>query len=332
EERRREFERRWKDGAFNFQATFPDLLTSEAANDLAAQFIHRKIHERVDDPAIAELLCPKDHPFGAKRLCADTDYYETYNRENVTLVDVSETPIEAITPEGLRTGGVDYAFDAIVFATGFDAMTGALLDIGITGRDGLTLKEKWADGSRTYLGLAIAGFPNLFAITGPGSPSVLSNMLVSIEQHVDWVADCIDHMRGHGFGRIEPTVEAEDGWVEHVVEVGDSTLYPRANSWYVGANIPGKPRVFTPYVGGVGRYRETCDAVAAKRTTRASSSAREGPSAALVLAGETVRRGRLARLRPHPPGRAGVYRRHGGHGLRYRLDRYRCAASARTAP
>ncbi len=263
DERRREFERRWNDGAFNFQATFPDLLTSEAANDLAAAFIHQKIRERVDDPAVAELLCPKDHPFATKRLCADTDYYETYNRENVTLVDVSEAPIEAITPEGLRTGGVDYAFDAIVFATGFDAMTGALLEVGITGRDGLTLQEKWNDGPRTYLGLAIAGFPNLFAITGPGSPSVLSNMLVSIEQHVDWVADCIDYMRGRGLDRIEPTVEAEDGWVEHVNAVGDSTLYPKANSWYVGANIPGKPRVFTPYVGGVGRYRETCDAVAA---------------------------------------------------------------------
>ena len=264
EERESEFERRWNDGAFNFQSTFPDLLTNQQANDYAAEFIREKIRGRVNDPAVAALLCPKNHPFGTKRLCANTDYYETYNRENVTLVDVSGTPIEAITPEGLRTGEAAYGFDALVFATGFDAMTGALTDIDIVGRGGLSLREKWSDGPRTYLGLAMAGFPNLFAITGPGSPSVLSNMLVSIEQHVDWVVDCIAYLSERQLRTVEPTVEAEDGWVEHVREVGDSTLFPLANSWYMGANIPGKSRVFTPYVGGVGTYRKECDEVAAK--------------------------------------------------------------------
>ena len=264
EERQREFERRWNDGAFNYMATFPDLLSDQQANDLAAEFVREKIRERVDDPVVAELLCPKDHPFGTKRLCADTGYYETYNRENVTLVDVRSAPIEEITPAGLRTSGAAYEFDALVFATGFDAMTGALTDIDIVGRGGLSLREKWTDGPRTYLGLAIAGFPNFFAITGPGSPSVLSNMMVSIEQHVDWVVDCITYLGERQLRTIEPTVEAEDGWVEHVREVADATLYPLANSWYMGANIPGKSRVFTPYVGGVGTYRKECDEVAAK--------------------------------------------------------------------
>ena len=264
EERQREFERRWADGAFNYMATFPDLMNDQHANDLAAEFVRAKIRERVDDPAVAELLCPKDHPFGTKRLCADSDYYETFNRENVTLVDVKSAPIEEITPTGLRTSKAAYEFDALVFATGFDAMTGALTDIDIVGRGGLSLREKWTDGPRTYLGLAVAGFPNLFAITGPGSPSVLSNMMVSIEQHVDWVVDCITYLGERQLRTIEPTVEAEDAWVEHVREVGDSTLFPLANSWYMGANIPGKPRIFTPYVGGVGTYRKECDDVVAK--------------------------------------------------------------------
>jgi cyclohexanone monooxygenase len=206
EERGREFERRWNDGAFNFQETSPDLLTSQQANDYAAEFIREKIRGRVDDPAVAEMLCPKNYPFGTKRLCADTDYYETNNRENVTLVDVGNAPIEEITPKGLRTGEAAYAFDALVFATGFDAMTGALTDIDIIGRGGLSLREKWNHGPRTYLGLGMAGFPNLFAITGPGSPSVLSNMLVSIEQHVDWVVDCIAYLGERRLRTIEPTV------------------------------------------------------------------------------------------------------------------------------
>ncbi len=215
------------------------------------------------DTAVAEALSPQNYPVGTKRLCVDTNYYDTYNRDNVTLVDVRKAPIEAITSRGLRTRDQAYELDSIVFATGFDAMTGALLSIDIRGRAGQTLQQRWAAGPRTYLGIAIAGFPNLFAITGPGSPSVLSNMIVSIEQHVDWIADCIAYLREHDRGGIEATVEAEDGWVARVNEVGNATLYPLANSWYTGANIPGKPRIFMPYVGGVGVYRKTCDDVAA---------------------------------------------------------------------
>ncbi len=222
-----------------------------------------KIRETVKDPATAELLCPKDYPFGTKRLCVDTHYFETFNRPNVSLVDVKSSPIEEITPNGLRTKDAEYEFDCIVFATGFDAMTGALTSIDIRGRGGESLKDKWAGGPRTYLGIQIAGFPNMFTITGPGSPSVLSNMIVSIEQHVDWITDCIAYLRQNEVRTIEATEKAEDEWVDHVNMVANFTLYPKANSWYIGANIPGKPRVFMPYVGGVGNYGQKCDEVAA---------------------------------------------------------------------
>ncbi|HET9017641.1 MAG TPA: cyclohexanone monooxygenase, partial [Thermomicrobiaceae bacterium] len=263
EEREREYERRWQHGGFGFTSAFADLLTSREANETAAAFHRAKIRQIVRDPAVAELLCPRDHPVGTKRLPLDTDYYETYNRDNVTLVDIRSAPIAEITPAGLRTQTTDYAFDDLVFATGFDAMTGTLFKIDIRGRGGLALKEKWAAGPRTYLGIASAGFPNLFLITGPGSPSVLSNMMVSIEQHVEWVAGCLDYLEERGLAGIEASLPAEDAWVEHVDEVAHRTLYPLANSWYMGANIPGKPRVFLPYVGGVGTYRTTCDEVAA---------------------------------------------------------------------
>ena len=263
ERQEHELERQWRAGGFAMLGTFTDVLVDPASNELAAEFCRRKIREKVSDPAVAELLCPKDHPFGTKRLCVDTDYYETFNRENVTLVDIRHSPIEEITPRGLRTGGVEHVFDAIIFATGFDAMTGALLGIDIRGRNGVRLEDEWEAGPCTYLGLTMAGFPNLFAITGPGSPSVLTNMVVSIEQHVEWVADCIAHLRARGFERIEASREAQDEWVEHVNETAHQTLYPLANSWYMGANIPGKPRVFTPYVGSVGDYRRTCNEVAA---------------------------------------------------------------------
>ena len=199
-----------------------------------------------------------------KRPCFHDEYLQTFNRDNVTLVDVKASPIEAITPKGVRTGGVEYAVDDLVFATGFDAMTGALLDIDIRGRGGRRLSDEWTDGPRTYLGLSVAGFPNLFTITGPGSPSVLSNMIVSIEQHVDWIADCVTHLRERGLATIEATPAAQEAWVRHVNEVGHMTLYPLAPSWYMGANIPGKPRVFMPYIGGVGVYRQKCDEIAAK--------------------------------------------------------------------
>ena len=264
EERRREYEARWNRGGLGFSATFADLLTSQDANETAAEFFRAKIRGIVRDPVVADALVPRDYPLGTKRLCVDTDYYATFNRPNVTLVDIRTSPIEEITPRGLRTRGSAYALDSIVFAIGFDAMTGALLGIDIRGRGGRSLRDQWSAGPRTYLGLAMAGFPNLFTITGPGSPSVLSNMIVSIEQHVDWIADCLTHLRDRGLAAIEPTVDAEDGWVAHVNEVGNMTLYPRANSWYMGANVPGKPRVFMPYIGGVGAYRQHCDGVAAR--------------------------------------------------------------------
>ena len=263
EERQAEFEKRWQVGGIAFLGTYGDFLFNEEANELAAEFVRSKIRETVKDPEVAELLAPKDHPLGTKRICVDIDYYETYNRPNVSLVDVRTKPIAAITPTGLRTEDREFELDAIVFATGFDAMTGTLLRIDIRGRNGLTLQEKWANGPRAHLGIMIAGFPNLFTITGPGSPSVLSNMLLSIEQHVDWLSDLFEHLRKEERTTVEPTVEAEDAWVDHVNEIASYTLFPRANSWYMGANIPGKPRVFMPYIGGVALYRVKCDEVAA---------------------------------------------------------------------
>jgi cyclohexanone monooxygenase len=264
DERQREYEMRWQRGGLGFAAAYTDLLTRQEANDTAAEFFRTKIRATVRDPEVAELLTPRDYPLGTKRICVDTGYYDTFNRDNVTLVDLRREPLEAITPRGVRTQATEYEFDSIVFATGFDAMTGALLNIDVRGRGGRTLRQMWADGPRTYLGIVIAGFPNLFTITGPGSPSVISNMMVSIEQHVDWIADCLAHLKSHDLQTIEATSEAEDAWVAHVNEVANATLYPLARSWYTGANIPGKPRIFMPYVGGVSAYRKRCDAVAAR--------------------------------------------------------------------
>ncbi len=261
EERLRRFEERWDHGGFSFMASFADVLMSEEANAAAAGFVREKIRGIVDDPDVADLLSP-ENVIGCKRICLDTGYFETFNRPDVTLVDVSSAPIERILPTGLRTGGRDFELDAIVFATGFDAMTGALNRIDIRGRGGRTLKSKWEDGPRAYLGLGVAGFPNLFVITGPGSPSVLTNMLPSIEQHVEWIADCMAYLRERGHAAIEATPAAEDEWVAHVGEVAGATLYPTCNSWYLGANVPGKPRVFMPYVG-FPPYVEKCEAVAA---------------------------------------------------------------------
>jgi cation diffusion facilitator CzcD-associated flavoprotein CzcO len=262
EDRQREFEKRWAYGGLPFIGAFGDLLYDQASNDLAAEFVRRKIRELVHDPEVAEMLSPSN-VLGCKRLCVDTGYWETYNRPNVTLIDVSGEPIEAITSAGVRARGREYAVDAIVSATGFDAMTGALLKIDIRGISGQALKEKWREGPKTYLGLGIAGFPNLFTITGPGSPSVLTNMLPSIEQHVEWVADCIRYLRDKGLSRIEARDEAEESWVAHVREVADTSLRSTCSSWYIGANVPGKPRVFMPYIGGFPAYVQKCDAVAA---------------------------------------------------------------------
>jgi cation diffusion facilitator CzcD-associated flavoprotein CzcO/acetyl esterase/lipase len=263
EERARVFEHGWANGGIGaVTLAFNDIITDAEANGTAADFVRDKIREIVRDPATAEALCPTTHPIGTKRICVDTDYYATYNRANVTLVDVRTAPIVRLTPRGIETTAAAYELDVIVFATGFDAMTGALLAMDVFGREGRSLKDKWSGGPRTYLGVATAGFPNLFMVTGPGSPSVLSNMVLSIEQHVDWIADCIGHVRERGLDTIEATRDAEDAWVAHVNEVAQATLFPHAGSWYMGANIPGKPRVFMPYLGGVGTYRAHCEGVA----------------------------------------------------------------------
>ncbi len=249
EERSRRMEYAWQFGGFfPFGGCFADTMLDESANHVVAEFVRGKIRSIVRDPAVAELLCPTT-PIGCKRLCLGIGYFETYNRPNVTLVDLRKAPISRLTPTGLETAEGSYELDAIVFATGFDAMTGSILGIDVRGRGGEPLARKWSAGPRTYLGLGIHGFPNLFTISGPGSPSVLTNMVVSIEQHVDWIATCIEYLRKHGKRRIEATLAAEDEWVEHVNMVAGLTLYPRCNSWYLGANVPGKPRVFMPYIG-----------------------------------------------------------------------------------
>ena len=258
EERAREYAMRWEKGGINFMTAYSDLATNDAANATAAEFVRDRIRAIVRDPAVAEMLCPCDYPIGAKRICVDSSYFETFNRPNVELVDIRATPIVAITPRGIRTEGGDYALDGIVYATGFDAMTGALDRIVITGRGGVPLRRKWAAGPRTYLGLMTAGFPNLFMVTGPGSPSVLSNVIAAIEQHVEWIADCLADLRARDAEVIEPDEAAENAWVEHVNEVAHRTLHVKANSWYLGANVPGKARVFMPYIGGLGEYRRIC--------------------------------------------------------------------------
>ncbi|MFC6719786.1 flavin-containing monooxygenase [Natrialbaceae archaeon GCM10025810] len=257
-------EPRWEEGGFRLMLTFGDLIANPNTNEKVSQFIRDKIRETVDDPELADKLVPTDHYYATKRPPLHTDFYKTFNREDVSLVDVTETPIKRITPKGVRTSESDHEFDIIIYATGFDAMTGTLLQMDIRGREGLTLEEKWAEGPKTYLGLAIHGFPNMFTITGPQSPSVLSNMPVSIEHHVEWVSDTIEHLVAEGVQLTEPTKEAEDAWTVHNREVGESTLYTEAESWYMGDNVPGKPRVFTPYVGGVDVYRDTITEVAEK--------------------------------------------------------------------
>ena len=263
EERQETYKKRWAIGGAGFLTSFNDLLFSQESNDTASEFVRNQIRRIVKNPETAELLAPKTYPIGTKRICIDSGYFQTYNRENVDLVDISEKPIQRITREGLIVNGREFEFDSIVFATGFDAMTGTLFNVDIRGRNDLALKEKWYAGPRTYLGLMSEAFPNLFMITGPGSPSVKSNMLVSIEQHVDFVTESIIYMREHGLELMEPDVAAEDDWVDHVQEAANKTLFPRANSWYMGANIPGKPRLFMPYIGGVGTYRRICEEVVA---------------------------------------------------------------------
>src|SRR6202140_1471667 len=260
QDREAQYEQAWARGGLPFLGAYGDLLFEKAANDTIAEFARRKIRSLVKDPATAELLCP-DNVFGCKRLCVDTGYFETYNLPHVKLVDVSTAPIERFTAEGIEVNGFEYRLDAVVCATGFAAMTGSFDKIAITGRNGQTLAGKWRAGPRAYLGIASAGFPNLFMIPGPGSPSVLASMIQAIEQHVDWVADCIGRMRDVGANSIEPTPGGEDASVEHVNEVSTVSLRSTCSSWYVGANIPGRPRVFMPYIGGFPVYVQKCNEV-----------------------------------------------------------------------
>ena len=256
------YEFRWQAGGTAYTRTYKDIMLLAAANETAADFARRKIQSRVKNPELAEKLTPRDIYIGTKRLCLDTQYFETFNKDNVSLVDIRSTPIQEITESGVKTSVAEYKLDALIYATGFDAITGAILNIDIRTSSGLTLAEKWRAGPLTYLGLMTAGFPNLFMVTGPGSPSVLSNVIVSIEQHVEWISDCIQHLTANSCAQIEATQAAENTWVEHVNQLASATLFLNANSWYLGANVPGKPRVFMPYVGGVGRYREECTAIA----------------------------------------------------------------------
>ncbi len=264
EVRKEKYERAWQEGG-SLVAVYADLLVNADANATAGAFLRDKIREIVKDPQVAERLAPQ-YMYGCKRPVLDTGYYDTYNRENVTLVDVKSGPIQEITEAGVKTVGQEYPLDVLVFATGYDAMTGALFKIDLRGRDGVTLREKWHDGGaiRTYLGVATAGFPNFFMITGPESPSVLSNMVLSIEQHVEWIDDCIRHADAAGYVAVEATPEAEANWSRHCKEVADTTLLPQGESWYTGANIPGKQRGFPIYLGGVGTFRKLCDNVSAK--------------------------------------------------------------------
>ncbi len=262
-ERERLYEKAWDVGGLRFRAIFSDILMNSRANDTASDFIRRKIKEIVKDPQTAEMLTPRDHGFATKRPPIDSSYFETFNRDNVLLVDLKVEPIAEITERGIRTARKEYELDIIVFATGFDALTGPLLKLNLAGSEGHQLTDAWAAGPRTYLGLQTPGFPNLFTITGPGSPSVLCNMPIAIEQHVDWITACIREMRAKGLKRIEAKPDAAERWVEHVNEAANATLLPMASSsWYLGANVPGKPRVFMPYAGGFARYAEICRDVA----------------------------------------------------------------------
>jgi len=288
EERNRLYEEKWQDGgSISFLYTFTDLLTNEEANATAAEFVHNKIRQIVKDPETAELLCAKDHPMGTKRLVLDTGYYETYNQPHVHLVNVREAAIASLTEKGLRLeDGREFALDAIVFATGFDAMTGALKEIDIQTTEGRTLNQDWEAGPYTMLGIMSAGFPNMFMITGPGSPGVKSQMILSCEQHVDWIVDCLQHMRENDQVAIEPTEDAQYDWTMHVKQVADQTLYPKAASWYMGANIPGKPRVFMPYVGGVHAYKQKCEEVVAKGYEGFTFTPASNLKPALAMAGD----------------------------------------------
>jgi cation diffusion facilitator CzcD-associated flavoprotein CzcO len=257
-------EQGWLEGSYSLLSMFSDTLVNQEANDIMADFVRSKIDTLVDDPAIAQKLKPFGYPVFSRRPCLDTGYYESFNRANVSLVDCLEEPIEEITPAGIRTSRREIELDVIIGATGFDAFTGALLAIDITGKEGCSLREKWADGPRNYLGLAMAGFPNMFTIAAANGPSALANFVVLNEQNVDWICTCIRHMEAHGHASIEATPQAEDGWVKHISQIASRSLIPKANTWYTGTNIPGKPRTFPIYIAGLGKYTDLCNDVAAR--------------------------------------------------------------------
>jgi cyclohexanone monooxygenase len=263
EERRAEFEKRWQLGGVLFSKTFPDQMIDSAANEEARKFYEEKIRAIIDEPKVAELLIPSDHPIGTKRICTDSNYFQTFNRPNVELVSVRETPIVSIDATGINTSDAHFELDIIVLATGFDAMTGTLAKIDIVGRDGHPLREDWEHGPRTYLGLGVDGFPNLFLISGPGAPAVLANMVLHAEAHVNWIAEAIDYLDQHGHRAIEATGEAVENWIAECAQRAESTLFTKANSWYMGANVPGKPRVFMLFIGGFAVYNDICAEVAA---------------------------------------------------------------------
>ncbi|KUI25884.1 cyclohexanone monooxygenase [Mycobacterium sp. IS-1496] len=263
EERRAAFEKRWELGGVLFSKTFRDQMIDPRANEEARTFYEEKIRAVIDDPEVADLLIPNDHPIGTKRICTDTNYFQTFNRSNVELISVRKTPIESVDPTGINTSEAHYDVDTIVLATGFDAMTGALAKMDIVGRAGERLADDWRDGPRTYLGLGVDGFPNLFIVSGPGAPAVLANMVLHAEAHVNWIADCIDHLDRHGYQAIEATSQAVDDWGAELSRRAEATLFTQANSWYMGANVPGKPRVFMLFIGGFGVYLDICAEVAA---------------------------------------------------------------------
>ncbi|RAV07614.1 cyclohexanone monooxygenase [Mycolicibacterium sp. GF69] len=263
EERWAAFEKRWELGGVLFSKTFSDQMIDMAANEEARKFYEEKVRAVIDDPEVAELLIPDDHPIGTKRICTDTNYFQTFNEPHVTLVSVRQTPIVSVDADGINTTAAHYGVDAIVLATGFDAMTGALAKIDIVGRGGEKLRDDWADGPRTYLGLGVDGFPNLFLVSGPGAPAVLANMVLHAEAHVNWIADAIAYLDDHGYTAIEATADAVDNWAAELDQRAEATLFPKANSWYMGANVPGKPRGFMLFIGGFAAYLDICAEVAA---------------------------------------------------------------------
>ncbi|WP_413031384.1 flavin-containing monooxygenase [Mycolicibacterium litorale] len=262
EERRAAFEKRWELGGVLFSKTFSDQMIDPQANEEARKFYEEKVRAVIDDPEVADLLIPTDHPIGTKRICTDTNYFQTFNRPNVELISVRRTPIESVDPTGINTSEAHYDVDVIVLATGFDAMTGALGKMDIVGRAGQRLADDWRDGPRTYLGLGVDGFPNLFIVSGPGAPAVLANMVLHAEAHVNWIADCIGYLDNHGYAAIEATSQAVDDWGAELSRRAEATLFTQANSWYMGANVPGKPRVFMLFIGGFGAYLDICAEVA----------------------------------------------------------------------